>query len=134
MTIYSYIVVHDGGFSPNPFFGYCTLACCKPEIRKRAIKGDWIVGLTPRAKGKGNKVVYFMQVEESLTFDQYWNNRRFGKKRPDVTAGMTRKQGDNIYEPLLSGGYHQLPSAHSKPQFKEGEDPDTKHRDTISGE
>jgi hypothetical protein len=62
--LYSYVVVHDTGFSPNPFFGFCTLACCKPEIRRKAEEGDWIVGLTPKAQG--NKVVYFMQVDEVM--------------------------------------------------------------------
>jgi Nucleotide modification associated domain 2 len=56
MTLYSYIVTHDTGFAPNPFFGFCTLACCKPGIRKHADKLDWIVGLTPKAQE--NKVVY----------------------------------------------------------------------------
>ena len=29
--LYSYIVATDSGFSPNPFHGFCTLACCKPS-------------------------------------------------------------------------------------------------------
>lgn len=51
MRLYSYVVKHDTGFAPNPFFGYCTVACCKSEIRLKAEKGHWIVGLTPKAKG-----------------------------------------------------------------------------------
>jgi hypothetical protein len=47
MKLYCYIVTHDTGFSPNPFHGYCTLACCKPTIRRTAKEGDWVVGLTP---------------------------------------------------------------------------------------
>ena len=31
--VFSYVVVHDTGFSPNPFHGLLTLACCKPLIR-----------------------------------------------------------------------------------------------------
>jgi len=81
MKLYSYIVKHDTGFSPNPFHGYCTLACCKPAIRRTAQKGDWVVGLTP--KKDGNRIVYFMRVDENpLTFTQYWNDRRFKAKRP----------------------------------------------------
>ena len=45
MRLFSYVVAHDTGFSPNPFFGYCTLACCKPVIRRSAQAGDWVVGL-----------------------------------------------------------------------------------------
>ena len=45
MKIYSYIVKRDYGFAPNPFYGYCTLATCKPVIRKHAEIGDIIVGI-----------------------------------------------------------------------------------------
>jgi hypothetical protein len=44
MTLYSYVVAHDFGFAPNPFDGLCTLATCKPDIRKKAAVGDYIVG------------------------------------------------------------------------------------------
>jgi hypothetical protein len=134
MTLYSYIVKHDSGFAPNPFFGYCTLACCKPGIRKHAREGDWIVGLTPRAKGAGNKIVYLMEVEESLSFDDYWRDPRFRQKRPRLDTGIARKCGDNIYKPLPNGDYRQLPSAHSKPKFGNGEDGENKERDVFNGE
>jgi hypothetical protein len=127
MTLYSYIVKHDSGFAPNPFFGYCTLACCKPGIRRKAKKGDWIVGLTPKADG--NKIVYFMEVNEKMSFDKYWRNKRFSKKKPELDCGIKRKNGDNIYEPQGTGGYRQLPSAHSKPKFGNREDPKMKRRD-----
>jgi hypothetical protein len=113
MTLYSYIVTHDTGFAPNPFFGYCTLACCKPGIRKHAKEGDWIVGLTPKADG--NKIVYFMQVDECKTFGEYWRDGRFKEKKPKFGSGVARKLGDNIYEPDRKGNYSQLPSAHSSP-------------------
>ena len=48
MKLYSYIITEDTGFSPNPFWGCCTLADCKPEIRRNAKVGDWIVGLLIR--------------------------------------------------------------------------------------
>ncbi|WP_225761747.1 hypothetical protein [Acinetobacter sp. Marseille-P8610] len=34
MKIFSYVVSRDFGFAPNPFFNFCTLATCKPKIRK----------------------------------------------------------------------------------------------------
>ena len=42
--MFSYVIEHDLGFAPNPFHGACTLACCKPVIRKRAQLGDYILG------------------------------------------------------------------------------------------
>lgn len=112
MNLYSYIVTHDTGFSPNPFFGYCTLACCKPKIRLKAEKGDWIVGLTPKAAG--NRIVYFMRVDEVMgSFAEYWRDRRFRTKKPSYENGIRKKCGDNIYEPVGSGKYRQLRSTHS---------------------
>jgi len=133
MTLYSYIIKHDGGFAPNPFFGCCTLACCKPGIRRKAGKGDWIIGLTPRAHG--NKVVYFMEVEESIGFDGYWGGQRFEKKKPRLDAEEAAKQGDNIYKPSKthSRGFRQLPSAHSKTRFGKSENEEAKERD-LKGE
>ena len=34
--VHSYVVRYDSGFAPNPFYEYCTLATCKPNIRKGA--------------------------------------------------------------------------------------------------
>ena len=59
MRLFTYIVTSDAGFAPNPFYGYCTLACCKTAIRRAAEPGDWIVGLTPKAHG--NRIVYAMR-------------------------------------------------------------------------
>jgi len=125
--LYSYVVTHDTGFAPNPFFGHCTLACCKPEIRRTAQIGDWVVGLTPKADG--NRVVYFMQIDEILeSFDLYWNDRRFATKKPRYDAAVELKCGDNIYELQGSGEYRQHRSMHSHQQG-EGEDPEKKAHD-----
>lgn len=124
MTLYSYVVKHDTGFAPNPFHGYCTLACCKPAIRRTAGEGDWVVGLTP--KGTGSRIVYFMRVDEApKTFAEYWSDSRFIAKRPHYDDGLLAKCGDNIYKPK-GAGYRQLPSMHSN---RELESPENKKRD-----
>jgi len=111
MRLYSYIITDDTGFSPNPFHGYCTLACCKPAIRRTAKKDDWVVSLTP--KEDGNRIVYLMRVDESpKTYREYWHDKRFKAKRPRYDDGVLLKCGDNIYEPLGSG-YRQLRSMHN---------------------
>lgn len=119
VTLYSYVVTHDTGFSPNPFLGYCTLACCKPEIRKHAKKGDWIVGLTP--KPQGNKIVYFMRVDETMDFQRYWSDGRFRQKRPRYDKDVQVRCGDNIYEPLPNGEFRQLRSMHSNGEAEDSE-------------
>lgn len=40
MKLFSYVVAREYGFAPNPFFGWCTLATCKPKIRVTAEVGD----------------------------------------------------------------------------------------------
>ena len=111
MTLYSYIVKHDNGFAPNPFHGFCTLACCKPKIRLTAAEGDYIVGLSP--KSAGNRVVYAMRVTETVDFDDYWNEDRFRTKRPDFEAGGEKALGDNIYHRGPTGEWEQEKSLHS---------------------
>lgn len=44
MYLYSYVITRDYGFAPNPFWNICSLATCKPQIRERALKGDWVAG------------------------------------------------------------------------------------------
>jgi hypothetical protein len=112
MKLHSYVVTHDTGFSPNPFWGYCTLADCKPKIRLTAQVGDWVVGLNPKADG--NRLIYAMQVEEIIPYDKYYRDSRFAAKIPDYSIGkVVNKCGDNIYKPLPNGDFQQLQSMHS---------------------
>jgi hypothetical protein len=99
MSLFSYIVTRDFGFAPNPFPPYCTLATCKPCIRNTAVIGDWIMGIGSAAKGSimKERLIYAMQVQEILTFDQYWNDSRFFYKRPIMNGSKRQAYGDNIY-------------------------------------
>jgi len=87
------------GSHRTPSSGTGTLACCKPAIRRTAVEGDWIVGLTPKAQG--NRVIYYMKVEQVMGFDAYWRDSRFRARRAKPNFGIVRKSGDNIYEPKL---------------------------------
>lgn len=112
--VFSYIVARDGGYSPNPFHGVCTLACCKPKVRCSAKPGDLVLGLSGRADG--HRLIYGMVVAEKMSFADYWRDRRFRAKRPDMAAPDFRtKAGDNNYEPMPDGSYRQRPSRHSHP-------------------
>lgn len=112
MKIHSYVVKHDTGFSPNPFWGFCTLANCKPVIRRTAKIGEWVVGISP--KGDGNRLIYAMQIEDIISYDQYYRESRFAVKIPDYTKGkVVYKCGDNIYKPRSNGSFQQLQSMHS---------------------
>jgi Nucleotide modification associated domain 2 len=92
-----YVVDRDFGFAPNPFHGYCTLATCKPVIRKKAGVGDWVIGMGgARLKATG-RCIFAMRVNERLTFNDYWDSPRFLDKRPIRNGSLKMIVGDNIY-------------------------------------
>ena len=97
MDVYSYVIEHDLGFAPNPFHGVCTLACCKQHIRKAARLGDLILGMGAAKPGLSGHLCYWMWVDEVLTFDEYWADPRFRRKRPNMAANTYLRYGDNIY-------------------------------------
>jgi len=113
MRLYSYKMVVDQGAAPNPFHGSCTLAICKPAIRRTAQPGDWIAGIGSKQLGHPNRLIYAMQVEQSLPMADYY--RLYPQKRPDWGSGIFEKQaGDNIYnlenpdKPRLLKSVHTL--------------------------
>lgn len=97
--IYSYVVRYDSGFAPNPFYGYCTLATCKPDIRRVAQVGHWIVGSASddRTIKRGGHLVYAMRVAEAMSFDDYNLDARFRFKKPFRRGSRKQSCGDNIY-------------------------------------
>jgi len=97
MRLYVYAVSYDLGFAPNPFGGLCSLACCKPEIRKHAKHGDWIIGLTGTKLPPALRCVFAMVVTRDLTFDQYWADPAFVSRRPKRNGSDKKLVGDNIY-------------------------------------
>jgi len=114
MDLYSYVVAYDSGFAPNPFFGFCTLATCKPKIRNTAKIGDWVLGSGSADKNKkqGGRLVYAMRVSEVLTFDQYFEDIRFQSKKPLLNGSRKQARGDNVYQ-RVNGKWNQLNSYHS---------------------
>jgi len=104
--LFSYVVEHDGGGAPNPYFGICTLCLCKyrkkTKSRKNVVEwaapGDWVIGTgganLKKSSGHGT-LIYAMRVDEKLTRQQYFVDRRFSKKKPGTNGTYEQKQGDN---------------------------------------
>lgn len=101
MTTRTYRLDHDLGFAPNPYFGWCTLACCMPKIRQHADESDIIIGMAGSGKkGLGRihpQLIFWMRVDEALTFDDYWKDSRFVNKRPQMQGPKIRMVGDRTY-------------------------------------
>ncbi len=128
MKLHTYVVRYDSGFAPNPFYGYCTLATCKPTIRRSAHIDDWLVGCgsNDKAVRRGGHLVYAMRVTEILDFRAYGTDPRFSMKIPYRTGSRKQSCGDNIYFPDEMGErWLQRDSFHSKPSGK----PNSEHID-----
>lgn len=92
---YTYVVSRDYGFAPNPYWKVCTLATCKPIIRKKLNVGDYVFGVSPKAQG--NRLIYAMKVTEKMSFNDYWDDLRFQNKKPTMNGTKKTAYGDNIY-------------------------------------
>ncbi|MYN41890.1 hypothetical protein GTP55_21255 [Duganella sp. FT109W] len=126
MKIHSYVVARDFGFAPNPFFDYCTLATCKPIIRRTAQVGDIVIGT--RASPKDYELVFFLEISEICTFEQYWQDPRFIEKKPNFSASIKHAFGDNIYHKDSKQNWVQEDSHHTNydgTPVKENIDKDT---------
>jgi len=104
MDLFSYILAHDSGFAPNPYHGFCTLACCKPVIRRVAQVGDWVMGTA--SKPDSLKLIYIMKVARALPFDTYFNDPQYRHKKNSPKNPL----GDNIYKPVGSGKFKRMPN------------------------
>jgi hypothetical protein len=114
MKMYSYVITRDYGFAPNPFGGLCTLATCKPSIRKIAQVNDWVIATGPiTSYNKPGYLFYAMEVEEKLTYNQYWSDDRFQFKKPLFNGSLKQCFGDNIYYLMEDNAWHQQNSHHS---------------------
>lgn len=130
MSIYAYKITRDYGFAPNPFGKYCSLACCKPNIRKKAVVGDWIIGTGAIENKLLNHLIFLMKVTEKLTFQEYWDDKRFNYKKPVLNGSLKQIHGDNIYY-NDNGKWAQIDSHHS---FHEGRINEKNLKQDLRGE
>lgn len=78
-TLFSYIVKVDWGFAPNPFWGCCTLVCCKGQIRREAKEGDWVLGTGSisnkyrKNESLAGKIIYAMKVTKIVSMRKYYD-------------------------------------------------------------
>jgi hypothetical protein len=71
-----------------------------------------------------------MQVDEKVTFDDYWNDPRFKRKRPDRRGSLKYRYGDNVYHRSAAGNWLQEDCRHS---LEDGSpNPDHVERDTSA--
>jgi putative DNA base modification enzyme with NMAD domain len=105
--LFSYVVEHDRGHAPNPYFRLCTLCRCKfressdkpKNLVEKANKGDWVIGTGGAnlkwSAGNGT-LIYAMRVDDKPSRQQYFLDRRFRIKKPKENGTFQQRMGDNL--------------------------------------
>lgn len=102
--LFTYTIPVDDGAAPNPFHGMCSLAICKPVIRRAAKPDDWIAGLGSKNAPSGDlsgHLVYAMRVEEVISLREYDINAstHWPHRIPNVQSAVLQDRlGDCIYD------------------------------------
>ena len=109
LKMWSYRIVHDKQFAPNPFKGVLTLATCKPLIRrsKESESGVWLAGFAAysvkdglRPKKGRELLIYLAKISEVMTMQDYW--KEYPQKRAQKCGEEFEEYyGDNIYDENL---------------------------------
>ncbi len=97
MKVFRYIVPVDDGAAPNPYGGICTLAICKPNIRKIAKVGDWLIGL----KNPTKELIYCMKITDVMSMADYdkYTKEKLPIKIPNTNSiDLSHHMGDNVYD------------------------------------
>jgi hypothetical protein len=115
--LFTYTIPVDDGAAPNPFNGMCSLAICKPGIRRVAKPDDWVAGLGSKNAPSGDlsgRLVYAMRVEEVLSLRDYdlQASSRWPHRIPNIQSVVLQDRlGDCIYN-FSSGIAVQRSSVH----------------------
>jgi hypothetical protein len=122
MKLISYCLPTDDGAAPNPFWDVCTLAICKPVIRRvTAAVGDWVVGvgsknvLYQKDESYINRLIYAMKVTKIMSlkeYDDYAKAELPGKLPDSPPSDAMREVGDCIYDFSNGGVPVQRKSVH----------------------
>ena len=111
MKIYIYTVPVDDGAAPNPYGDICTLAICKPNLRKIAKVDDWIIGLNSECK-----LIYTMKITTVQTMKEYdsFTKENLKIKIPNKSSKNIQEQmGDSVYD-FSNENITLRPSVHSR--------------------
>ncbi len=112
--IFLYRMMTDAGSAPNVAGDVCTLAICKPMIRRSARVGDIIIGLRAKSGELGrlaphavDSVLYVMRVTDKKTFAEY--DAFSGTYLPVKIPTELHPEGDCLYRAdgtQREGGHH----------------------------
>jgi len=100
VRVHTYVITTDVGSAPNYDPPFVSLAVCKPRIRRKAVVGELVLAFAGRPVNPvaPHTVVWAGIVTATMTFADYWQDRRFAGKKPDRSA-----RPDNFYRPVDGG-------------------------------
>ncbi len=118
--LFSYTIPVDDGAAPNPFHGICSLAICKPGIRRVAQKDDWVAGVGSKNAPSGDlsgRIVYAMRVTDVVSLADYDRlaQANWPHKIPNpMSRDLADRLGDCIYDYSAGTPPRQRPGVHGK--------------------
>lgn len=96
MKVWRYVVRYDNGLAPCLEGDFCTLTCCKPGIRKHALRDDWIVGFHTSSFGDAMLCYVMRLTEEPMPYAEYWSDQRFKNRRDNIYRSV---EGNLVWMP-----------------------------------
>lgn len=108
-TVWRYVIATDRGGAPHIHNEVCSLAICKPDIRKHAKVGEWVMAFAPASQRDPNRLVKFvMKITSRRDFPSYCKefigkrrdaiyDYRFDPTGPWVCNGQIDGVGDHPY-------------------------------------
>ncbi|RLA06042.1 MAG: hypothetical protein DRQ51_10485 [Gammaproteobacteria bacterium] len=104
-SIFVYKMTADNGGAPCVHDGLLSLCICKPDIRKAAKGGDWIIGMGGTSVSDlKDRVIYVAKVKDRIDGSEYYKEQKY-KNRPDCIYQFN----DEIYEYKKNAIYHDDP-------------------------
>jgi hypothetical protein len=108
--IFRYILATDNGMAPCSDKGWVSLATCKPQIRRSAKPGEWVVGFYPSPAPRG-LVAWAGRVARRVEIADY--------------ESEFRGRSDAVYRMMPDGNFKRL-----RPDYHPG--PDQFRKDTSA--
>ncbi len=91
--------IHISGFARFAVVNIVKKTTSRKNVVERAVRGDWVIGTgganLKKSAGHGT-LIYAMRVDEKLTRQQYFLDRRFRKKKPRKNGPYEQTKGDNM--------------------------------------
>lgn len=98
--LFTYTIPVDDGAAPNPFHGMCSLAICKPGIRRVAQPNDWVAGLGSKNAPYFDQFVSWVRTLVSAPGQLYgWPDHVVEWGSVSACGGCTPRKLDDEFDP-----------------------------------